>query len=256
MSDIDGVMAVDGVLNPTVVAELVRLQGEGALCTVATGRGYYRYLRCIEGKFTPNFPIIVENGGRICTPQGQTLYTHPVSAATCQEVKQFMTPQYVRGMGFIQLDDNLFVNLEYPPKQENPGAFLPKEHVAAEYEYLSEFLNHLHRTRCCVIAFLPSPGMHVPFPSSVNWTRNDHNYMVMEQGISKAFALRQLCELHRIPFDRVLIAGNDYNDIELFSLPAHWRIAVGESCEELQTLATQTVATPNAFGNLLRQLPM
>lgn len=253
VSDIDGVIAVDGVPDNGAITTLKKLTKQGMLCTVATGRGYYRYATCMREKFTPNFPVIVENGGRICTPEGQTLHAFPISAETCMKVQHLMTSRYVHGMGFIQLEDNRYVNLEYTPKTDAKNAFLPQAHVAAEYETLPEFLHHLHTSKCCVLAFLPSPDMAVPFPDDVNWTRNDHNYMVMEKGVSKASALCQLCTLHNIPLDQVLIAGNDYNDQELFHLPAAWRIAVGDGCEEIQPLATHKVDTPYAFGNFLTQ---
>ncbi len=251
VSDIDGVMAIDGNIVATVAEELKRLMQSGTLCTVATGRGYYRYLQCAAGKFTPNFPVIVENGGRICSPEGQTLHAVPVSNETCAKVEHLMTPPFVHGMGFIQLADNRYVNLEYTPKPDAENVFLPQAQVAAEYESLPEFLHHLRTSRCCVLAFLPPPGMGMQFPDDVNWTRNDHNYMVMEKGVSKASALRHLCTLHNIPLDQVLIAGNDYNDQELFRLPVAWRIAVGDGCKEIQALATHTVDTPYAFGNFL-----
>lgn len=253
VSDIDGVMAVDGKIVATVAAEMQRLMHNGVLCTVATGRGYYRYLQCAVGVFTPNFPVIVENGGRICSPEGHTLVTFPVSAETCTKVQHLMTPHYVHGMGFVQLVDNLYVNLEYLAQGKEKDTFLAKKHVAAEYGTLPEFLHHLHQTQCCVIAFLPIPGTEMPFPNTVNWTSNDQNYMVMESGVSKASALRKLCELRGIPLDHVLIAGNDHNDIALFHLPVPWRIAVGDGCKEIQKLATHSVASPNAFGDFLTQ---
>ncbi|MDP2789735.1 MAG: HAD hydrolase family protein [bacterium] len=253
VSDIDGVMAIDGELDATVLRALHALQKRRVKCTVATGRGYFRLQKCLGSAFTPNFPMILENGGRICKANGSPLLARPVAPRTFPIVRKFMFPRYVRGVDFFQLEDNKYVVLEHPGMQTSPGkVFLAEKFVAARYDNVDAFMAHVTASRCCKLTFFPKDEKKIPFPKCVNASRNESYETVMRRHVSKGAALRQLCEMSDIPLSETLIAGNDYNDVKLFELPARWRIAVGNDCPKLQKRATCAVATPTAFGELLQ----
>lgn len=254
VTDIDGVIAIDGTLDPTVTRALNRLKAHGVLYTVATGRGYYRFQDCLAGEIAPNFPLILENGGRICGLDGTPVRVQPIAKHTIPLLRKNMCQKSVRGVDFFQLNDNRYVVLEHPGSQTSPGkTFLPEHLVAARYNTVDTFISHLKTTRCCKLTFFPHTGKHLRFTKKVESSRNDNYDTVMRRRVSKGAALRFLCRKHGLSLTNVLIAGNDYNDIKLFKLPARWRIAVGNDCPELKKLATDWVPTPEALGQYLEQ---
>lgn len=255
VSDIDGVIALEGVLEGRLVLVFARLQQADVFCTVATGRGYLRTKRCFGPHYEPNCPMILENGGRICDATGTSTYTRPISRLTCQEVREFMTPRYVEAVDFFQLHDHRYVLLRHPQFAEPSGTpFLDESQIEARYDTVDAFVAHLNRTRCCKLTFFRRRNVKVPFPNIVNWSRNENYYTVMAWRISKGAALRRLCRQLRIPLESTLVAGNDFNDLELFGLPARWRVAVGKDCPELKRLATDHVRSPAEYAALLKEL--
>lgn len=254
VTDIDGVIAIDGKLDPTVKGALKWLRTHGVLYTVATGRGYYRFRDCVPKALAPTFPLILENGGRICEPDGTPLRVQPIAQHTIPLLRKNMGRKFVRGVDFFQMDDNRYVVLEHPGLQTSPGkAFLPERLVAARYNTVDAFFAHLRTARCCKLTYFTHDGKHLRFPKQVNSSRNENYDTVMRRRVSKGTALRFLCREHGLSLTNVLIAGNDYNDLELFKLPARWRIAVGDDCPELVKLATDWVPNPQALGQYLAQ---
>ena len=75
---------------------------------------------------------------------------------------------------------------------------------------------------------------------------------VLPRGVDKGAALDRVLARTGWPADRVLVAGDNANDVPMFQR-ARWRLAVGERCPALVALATERVAT-NEGGAVGRAL--
>ncbi len=244
-----------GRLDPEVIIAFTELERAGIHCTFATGRGYWRTRKCIGDDFAPTYPLVLENGARICEPDGTTIYAKPLGVRTLQALRTFMTRKYLRGVDFFQLEDGHHVSLHLPGTPALvKNTFLDAQYIAAKYRTRTAFMDHLLHARCCKLTFFGNGKGDIPFPKHINCVRNQSYQMVMRRGVSKATAVRWLCTQRNIDLADVLVAGNDFNDVPLFELPTGWRVAVGSTCPPgLRTNATHHVTSPQAFGTFLQE---
>lgn len=255
MADLDGTIlgANHCILEPTRRA-ILNLQDLGILFSVATGRSS----TCIDQCSLPvNCPGVFDNGGAICQPDGTIIYCFAFSRKEKQLLRNLLQKNHGKiNYAFSSSSSNhgytmLFLNERNPEKILKWFGVSVGRIVQDETEFLKELEQGSHR--------LSLVGDITNIPRGLNHTTNDssgvHFHEFTHRGVDKGRGVEILAKHLGIPKQRVIIAGNDVNDLSMFYHNFGVRIAVGPTCpEEIQRRATHYVETMEELPLVLRGL--
>ncbi|KKR48289.1 MAG: cof-like protein hydrolase [Candidatus Magasanikbacteria bacterium GW2011_GWC2_40_17] len=255
LADLDGtILGGDHrILEPTHKA-ILNLQDLGILFSVATGRSS----TCIEQCALPvNCPGVFDNGGAICQSDGKIISCFAFSRQELKMLRSLIKRNRhnityaFSSSSFSSGYTMLFLN------EKNPQAILKWFGISIgrvapdETNFLKEMEQGSHR--------LSLVGDIKDIPPELNHTTNDssgvHFHEFTRRGVNKGKGVEILAKYLGIPRRRVIIAGNDVNDLSMFQLNFGVRIAVGPNCpEEIQRRATHYVETMEELPLILRGL--
>lgn len=114
------------------------------------------------------------------------------------------------------------------------------------------FTEHAKKTGCCNIMLLYVKSVNLPIPNIVEHVYNSNHCIITTKEITKGSGLINLANHLNISLDDILIAGDDYNDIDMFRISVGWKIAVGDKCLELSELSTSRVDSSVELNELLQ----
>lgn len=251
--DIDGVLrGTDGV-PPETLQVLRTLQKNGVHCTVATGRGFLMAKWLLDG-FSPNAPLVVENGGRIVQPEGDDISFHPIGEEIVQACAPIMDQETLLWGTFVERDGGKYRFLASKSEGRQKIAEWPQEVVAGITEDPSVFLDWAISANPAKMAFRARPGDTLQVSPEVPHTFNTGSYDIGPEGINKGTGLEELSQFLGIPMENILLAGDDQNDIPLFLSDARVKIAVGNQCPDiLRERASQWIEGPKDLARALKE---
>lgn len=88
--DIDGVLTIPNGSNKGLYLPLTytlkKLQNQKIICTINTGRSYYRIKQILLEHFQPNCPMIIKNGGRLTTWEDIDLVHNEIDSETLDQL--------------------------------------------------------------------------------------------------------------------------------------------------------------------------
>ncbi|MFD3443221.1 HAD family hydrolase [Microbacteriaceae bacterium 4G12] len=250
--DLDGtVLGMDGTLSDAVIEEVQRVSGLGHEVMVATGRSVADAL-----------PILTQLGVSpeyvVCSNGAITMHRDPSSPSGYRrrfvetfdptDVLQRIRPYLASGRYAVEDEDGHYLY----SGGEFPDGFLEAKGTQVEFEEL------LHRdaTRVVVIspghdmedflAVVERMGLH-RVTYAIGWTAW---LDIAPDGVNKATALERVRQLLDIPRERVVVAGDGRNDIDMFEWAReHGRaIAMGQAPQEVLAASSEVTAPVASDG--------
>ena len=250
--DLDGtVLGMDGTLSDVVIEEVQRVSGLGHEVMVATGRSVADAL-----------PILTQLGVSpeyvVCSNGAITMHRDPASPSGYRrrfvetfdptDVLQRIRPYLASGRYAVEDEDGHYLY----SGGEFPDGFLEAKGTQVEFEEL------LHRdaTRVVVIspghdmedflAVVERMGLH-RVTYAIGWTAW---LDIAPDGVNKATALERVRQLLDIPRERVVVAGDGRNDIDMFEWAReHGRaIAMGQAPQEVLAASSEVTAPVTSDG--------
>lgn len=238
--DIDGTIAVQGKILPSVIMGLKHIQSLGFLTTVSTGRAYRRVRDALgedfEDVISSEALIIVEHGTKIVHRDGRVVQADYFGAI---EVDHFVD--------FIRANEDMIRFIVFAtPEPEQPHQLWVKkgENIEAirqersryadvfccSYEELKERMHtyQISHFQAKLQDFIVVENLKLHFTRSSMDVVFMDGYMQFIGNVSdKAKAITYLEQFHETAVKNMLIAGNGINDVDMLNLEAGRRILVG-----------------------------
>ena len=253
-SDVEGVLYVNSLPITRTLTLLKQLQDLGTYCTLITGMGTKR-IRQQLGSFHANCPMVIEDGGRIVTSNGETVVAYPLPESAIVQLAPLLATSRVSMAAFSCLTDDLYVCLVNDVEgQRIVSSGLEPGAIRQITDDVSLFLGLAVHYGCTRITVKPKKGYLFEPPSNVRCARNEDMFNITVQGVDKGTALIELSNLLGVSLNEALVIGNDYNDIPMFRQPIRYKIAVGNYSAELTVLASHHVQFPEQVGDTLRRI--
>jgi len=258
-SDLDGtIVDSSGHVPPEMREAICRFQKEAGYFSIATGRG----LTGVRQYDLPlNCPSVFENGGLICFPNGRPLRTFPFSKSERRRLRALMEKeqQHIDYAFFSNFYNHRYVFLVPDQgRQEDVRQF-----YAMSFDYLTrnedDFFVELEKgaARLAIVGNIAvSPG----FNHSTNTDyAGRHYHEFNHRGATKGSGVQLVAGHLEVRLQRVIVAGNDINDVSMFRRPFGVRLAVGHNCPEaILRHATHHVASiaelPDVLHGVTRKL--
>lgn len=234
--DINGTIHLDDTGLPDQIRDgFISLKSRSVDSTIITGRSIRRARELLSADWgtvvTPGVPFCVENGSRLVSSGGQNIRYHPLSK---DEITSAIDSTKVAG--------DQIRYLAYNPENTNARTVLwtqsqdPKIKAAfelghgLEYELLQSslkaFAGRIVVDRPSVIIVgARSLSVEEAYLDS-NVIPNAHELNVLSAGVDKSKGVKDISEVTGIPLCRMLVAGNDSNDIAMLNLPVRHSILV------------------------------
>lgn len=248
--DLDGTLSVEkGVIPWTLQETIRRMQRQGMLCTVDTGNAFVQYIRKFGGQFTPNAPLILENGSRICDVWESYVVSPSLEPEIIEAIPWIMEHNQVNLIGFYPgLYDNYVFYSE--------AGYIPEalyHTTCARYVSYEDLLRHIdefHPSR--IVLAIENDSLQLPegFIGSVFSNLGVHE--ITPQGVDKQWGVRKWSEVMNIPLENIAVFGNGHNDIPLLASPVAMKVYIGNDCEPLEELATHRVESAYELEDLLK----
>jgi Cof subfamily protein (haloacid dehalogenase superfamily) len=250
--DLDGtVLGVDGTLSDAVIEEVQRVAGLGHEVMVATGRSVADALPILKQLgVTPEYAV--------CSNGAITVHRDPSSPSGYRrrfvetfdptEVLQRIRPYLASGRYAVEDEDGHYLY----SGGEFPDGFLEAKGTHVEFEEL------LHRDATRVVVISPGHdmedflevvermGLH-RVTYAIGWTAW---LDIAPDGVNKATALERVRGILDIPRERVVVAGDGRNDIDMFEWAReHGRaIAMGQAPQEVLAASSEVTAPVTSDG--------
>jgi Cof subfamily protein (haloacid dehalogenase superfamily) len=245
--DVDGTL-VDHTLEitPANLAALRRAMDAGIEVVLATGRMFRSVMRYVEEIGTPS-PVICYQGAVIRQPDGTLVREWSLSpdAATLAVKLSRRLDLHVN----LYQDDNFYV--------ERLGWGAERYAAVAQVEpRLVPDLMTIARRGSTKVVFVDQHARLVELESQVRGAFEPASrctfsmpefFEVVEAGVSKAAALRVVCEGYGIRAEEVVAAGDAPNDRELFAYSG-LAVAPRSAAPDLLAVADAVVAPPGEDG--------
>ncbi|MES2007193.1 MAG: HAD family hydrolase [Patescibacteria group bacterium] len=272
--DIDGTIAVKGVLPESVVEGLRHIQELGFTTTVSTGRGYFRAKEALGKHFDtviePDSLMIVEHGTKIVDAKGNVVKADYFKENELDHIVDFTraNSHITRLLWFSSPD----------PKKKIQVWCQDEAEIAEETKKRGYYADVFHSTYEELrkrLSLEPVSNVSVKLKDYVvvenlklRFTRSDIDTIFQDKMMEfvgnladKAKAVEYLAQHYRASVGDTLVAGNAINDVDMLNLAAGKRILVGEN-ENLggifQHLTNPEqviqVSSPEELGHYLQKL--
>jgi 5-amino-6-(5-phospho-D-ribitylamino)uracil phosphatase len=250
--DLDGtVLGIDGTLSDAVIEEVRRVSGLGHEVMVATGRSVADTLPILQQLgVTPEY-VVCSNGAitvhrDATSPSGYR--RRFVETFDPTDVLQRIRPYLASGRYAVEDEEGHYLY----SGGEFPDGFLEAKGTQVEFADL------LHRDATRVVVISPGHdmedflevvermGLH-RVTYAIGWTAW---LDIAPDGVNKATALERVRALLDIPRERVVVAGDGRNDIDMFEWAReHGRaIAMGQAPQEVLAASSEVTAPVTSDG--------
>ena len=239
--DIDGTIAIKGKIPPEVLKGLMRMQDNGFLTTISTGRGYVRAKEVLGDSFTEIISadsfMIVEHGAKIVDRDGNVIRADYFKENELDHVTDFckVNKDMVRLMWFMSPDISVPVQVwckypeDIPSETEKRGHYA--ELFSCSFEELRERLNAFLISSISVKLepFILVENLKLHFTRSELDVVFQDGMMEFLRNIADKGKAIQFLESHfKVQVADMLLAGNAINDVDMLNLEAGKRVLVGE----------------------------
>lgn len=250
--DIDGtILHEDGTLSPAVVAEIHRLRDAGHEVTLATGRSVSMTLPVLDRlDICPEY--VVCSNGAITLKRDEHAPTgyrrHRVETFDPSAVLTSIRPHLTQANYAVEDETGMYryagrfpdgalgANTEEVPFDQLMSEPATRVVVISPGHAMDEFL-----------AAVELMGLH-QVSYNVGWTAW---LDIAPDGVNKSTALAWVAETLGIPGERVVVAGDGRNDIEMLTWAASVggrAVAMGQAPPEVSSVATEVTGTDREDG--------
>ncbi len=239
--DIDGTIALHGIIPESVITGLKHIQTLGFLTTISTGRGYIRAKEALGKHFdtiiSPESLIIIEHGTKIVDRNGKVVYADYFKPNEIDHIIDFSrtNAEMIKLLWFVSPDPQRRVQVwcEDPGNIENEikkrGHYAEVFHCSFE-ELKERLLEYpISNVSAKLEDYVKVENLKLRFTrSEINIIFQDGMMEYIRNIADKSKAVLYLEKHHNIAVADMLVAGNAINDVDMLNLSAGRRILVGK----------------------------
>lgn len=210
--DIDGVVLKENKPVNNVIKSINRLYENGISYTFSTGRGYAKFLEATRN-INCRLPIILEDGGKIVSPNGLPIKYHSLNKETINNVLTLLNSKFLIYAKFCPINSNKYRFFTSVNDIKNEIVNSQKYYCEAITDSSYEFVNWL----------LELNGVRLTLKMQA---LNKRFVYINADGINKGTAIIELASILKVPLNEIIAIGNDYNDISMFKVGLAEKIAI------------------------------
>lgn len=222
--DMTGVVFIDGRPNIRLLELLMNIKNVNVCFN--TGKGYLGMRECLES-FEFKGPMSCENGALITFLDGKTVLKHTMENKKLIDLVYDMIKQGVDSISFCNLNTYKYI------------FWLNNNIVLRDYFY-AEYITHTKEN--FLIKMLESEVVRLIVKTSKKFdiekykkdfdisVSADEFYSITAKGINKKTAACEICRYLNTSLSELIVVGNDYNDIDMFSIGEAMKISIGNTC--------------------------
>lgn len=264
--DINGTLHTreDGVVS-SVLTGFDNLHDLGIATTIITGRGLLRARSLLSQQHwprivSPGMPVSVENGSRLLDQDGRELVHRQLSEAEIKSVIGYLAT-LSHGIDGIAYDtrDSMAKSKVWLSPDGSQANYEKSNGSFAEYTFdsLTMFRDRIIDDQAGMLRIVADPEICIEVSGNlksqgINAVLNQNEVNVLAEGVSKASGARDLADYVGVPLSDTMLAGDDFNDLEMLRLNGGTRLFVGSSiAERLLPASVLRIDSPEALGNYL-----
>lgn len=261
--DVDGTIKNKQGIPNEILEGFSHLRARKIHTTILTGRGLSRLQETLYGYWhalvTPDVPLCLENGGRLVDSEGRrNLSYSPLSISEIEAITPHLTQEYIRFLAYFpeELKDKAVV---WCPTEQSIGDIGSKLGHFAKIicEPIDKLMQRIIVDHPCMLNLqLSNSGVRSELPLGLNLAFNEGVLNMNAEGVNKAQALDKISNYTSIPYESILVAGNDENDLPMLKLGVGQKIFVGNPFDKSYKLPVgiSLVDNPQALGRYLQLL--
>ncbi|PSO44241.1 MAG: hypothetical protein BRC23_01535 [Parcubacteria group bacterium SW_4_49_11] len=257
--DYDGTLTQERNIVPSALRDTLReLQANGYMCTLNTGLPYPMVPFKVGRQFTPNAAYMMEAGGRIVTPEGQTYYVAPMAEDEIAALDPYLARENLRMAAFTPVSGEAFFVYTTDPESVRARYRSPEGKQFPDEWLLTDIhtFRHLIREKGAVRVAMEGSDDSFAIPTNGDMpgsvTRNSATYEVRSEGVNKGEVIGRWAKAHGLDLSQIAICGNDLNDLDMFQTGVGMKIRVGTDCLQLAEYATHQVTDAEELAVFLQ----
>ncbi len=238
--DIDGTIAVKGVIPKSVIEGLKHIQSKGYLTTVSTGRAYRRMRDALGEDFetviSPEALISLEHGTKMVHRDGTVVQADYFGKGEVEHIVDFVRANIAMVKYFWYALPDPEAPYEFwvspdediEPIREKRGRY--GNVFTCSYDELKErMLRHqISHVAAKLQDFITTENLKLRFTrSNIDVLFLDGLMQIVGNLSDKSKAIEYLEKFHEVEVKDMIIAGNAINDVDMLNLKAGKRILVG-----------------------------
>jgi len=235
--DMDGtLLRSDHTMSDKLKEKLIELDKNGVKIFISTGRMYAAALPYLK-QLGITTPVITYNGGKIVDPStSETLYENPVTAET---VKRVIEVSRETGIHLnLYSDDKLYVENETPEGK----AYAEKTGLKYVLVNFDEFIGKTS-TKALFLGeneklVKLKEELEKELPQSIFVFSQPTYLEVLNKGVSKGKAVKELMNKYGFSEDEVMTFGDQWNDFDMLKLVKYGYL-MGNASEDLKKEFTE-----------------
>lgn len=225
--DIDGVVSTNGEISAEIKKAITNLKDKNISYTFASGRSY---LRCIEiiKSIAPTIPLLLENGSKIIKSNGEILYSYPLNHTSLKYLGSILhlNIDNVKYSCFSSLN-----NLKYYFYTSRKFYYNLKntiKYCSTITNNINTFIAYAIKNQCTQVT-IEVKDRNSFIDTDFRFEKSEKSFLhLKEKRINKGSAILDLTKILSVPLSEIVVMGNDYNDVPMFSLNVAKKILVYE----------------------------
>lgn len=260
-----GIFDINGTIQdkngvPKEVIEGFKAMGRNGLrTTIATGRGVSRAKELLGDALhtvvSPGMPISVENGSRLATLDGKNIAHHTLSPDVRKSSLDIIDSERddIEFVAHYPQDNRRGISL-WTPNGEVPMSFTQRHGSFGEIytDSVSDLDARVEADKAGMLIIKPRDTELAAAFTGANVEINEAELNVLNENVDKGRGVQDIAEYVGVPLREVLVAGNDHNDIPMFTQLVGEKLFVGDNEISFPPGAFLRFSTPALLGNYLK----
>ena len=226
--DMSGIITRKGFINTELLKTLENLKNfDFSFCT---GKGYYGGLAVLK-EINIHYPFICENGSVLVTKDGKIVYNDKMDAEESVNLIKNIVKRYsFEFLAYVDLKTHKYKFLR-GNKKLTEDLTQPWFYSEEIYDDVDLFLENIDINNICRIT---TRGLNYNVKNKDKIFENFHVvvsenefHSICNKNINKGFGVEKISNLLNIDLNKILIIGNDMNDIDMFKLNCYLKVATG-----------------------------
>lgn len=238
--DVDGTIAQNGKISPSIIDGMNNLHSKGCLTTISTGRGYIRLKEALGEHFnkiiSPDALLILEHGTKIVKSNGEIVFGEFFNEREINHVIDFTRSNMdlYKLLWFNPINVNEKVQVWCSDEKDLEFECNKRGHYADVFtcsigELEEILLKHkLTNITLKLKDYVKVENLKLSFTrTDTNVIFQDGNMEFIKNNINKGLALEYVANKLNVLNEDLLVAGNAINDVEMLDIESGITLIIG-----------------------------
>ncbi|EKF50353.1 hypothetical protein H17ap60334_00405 [Thermosipho africanus H17ap60334] len=246
--DLDGTLLKDDYTISKNTIELIKeLETHNQTIVFASGRMLVSIRKIVKKFFSKDFPIIAYNGAMVFVPNEGIIFEKTLDYENTKKTIEFLRTKNVHRQAYV--NDELFT------EEDNEKIKFYSKHSDVNYKVVNDLIELIKSKE-------PTKLLAIDSPERLDIILEELNNLdikaeifksmnifldIVPKDINKAIALNNLLKYLNLENEKIIVFGDNHNDIPLFKM-ADFSVAVENAVDELKNVADFVSKTNNEDG--------